>query len=153
MNDSNGNDKDFRLRQINQNMPGDTSRKILISGTPFETTPAHMSGWIEVMESDEWKNPPSARTDYPRMNQHRRDLVHGTSIALTKLGKEHDRLVRVALKHQREDEARKMHAENMVVVVRSLWVRRTGDSNFMGYDLVVIPANYHFNCLLQYPEQ
>ena len=81
-----------RLQGINNFMPGDTPRKILISGTPFEMTLAHMAGWIGVIENDKNDKPPSVRPDYSRMNNHWRDLVHCTSKALIALGKEHARL-------------------------------------------------------------
>ena len=143
-----------RIREINGGMPGDPPRKILISGTPFETTPEHMAGWISVIEDETWEEPPPARPDYPRMNNCRRDLVHCTKTALQKLGREHSTLVKAQLtKRGRDDEAHKKHAENMAVVVKRLWIRRTGDSNFMGYDLVKLPANYHFDCLLEYPHR
>ena len=65
------------------------------------------------------------------MTNHPQDLVRCTNEALKALGREHDRVIEAQLKHHREDEARKKHAENMAVVVRRLWVRRTGGSNFM----------------------
>lgn len=87
----------IRLREINNTMPNNTPRKILISGTSFETTPAHMAGWIEVMQDKSWRKHPSA-LDYPRMNAHQRDLVHCTKEALEKLGKEYDKLTKALVR-------------------------------------------------------
>lgn len=41
----------------------------------------------------------------------------------------------------------------MAVVFKRLWVRRTNEFNFMGYDLVIVPLNYHFDCLLKYSDR
>lgn len=73
-----------------------------------------------------------------------------TSTALQEPGKEHHSLINAKLQNRREDKTRKNYAENMAVVIKRLWVRRTGDSNFMRYDLIMILVTYHFDYLFKY---
>ena len=147
------------VRSLNNDMQGEIPRKILISGTPFETSPAHMAGWISVTQDKRWTKPPAV-TDYPRMRTQQQNLHHCTSEALSELGRMHESLVKVLNKQRngqevKEDETRQLqeHQRSMSIVVQTLWLRRTKDSTFMGHTLVFVPANYHYDCLLQYPER
>lgn len=50
-------------------------------------------------------------------------------------------------------EAYREHRDMMTIVVQTLWLRRTGDSKFLGYPLVDLQPNYHYECRLTYPER
>ena len=45
------------------------------------------------------------------------------------------------------------YQQQLDVVVSIIWIRRTPDSKFFGHDLVTLPPHYHFDCLLNYPEE
>ena len=51
--ESNPNAGTIKLVQsINNRMKGEIPRKILITGTPFESSPQQMAGWIGILEDD-----------------------------------------------------------------------------------------------------
>jgi len=141
-----------RLRQINDSMPGQIPRKILISGTPFESSPGHMAGWINTIQDKTWITPPKT-TGYPRMHDQRQKLKFCTKQALIELGKKHESLVKAIIAKTDNKEARTEHGKSLTTVVQTLWLQRMSESTFFGYDMVLIPANYHFDCLLDSPER
>lgn len=139
------------MDMINKIMAPEVPRKIFISGTPFESSPDHMAGWISTIEDKRWCAPQPVN-DYPRMSYQQLHLPQCTSGALKELGKKHKHLVKILQGQQKQ--ARKAfdeHKAKMTVITRTLWLRRTGDSLFMGQPLVYIPPNYHYDCLLAYP--
>ena len=140
-----------RISTMNKESLGQLPRKIFISGTPFESTPQHMVPWIELIRNPTWDSAFTSGEQYPRMENHRRNLVHCTTALLRSLGKEHDRLVKAHINDKLNPEEYAAHKKNMTIVVQTLWLRRTGDSNFMGYKLAEIPPNYHYECFVTYP--
>ncbi len=64
-----------KVRALNTTMRGRIPRKLFLTGTPFETSPAHMAGWVGTLQdSDTGWAPHLAIPNYPRMNNHRQNL-------------------------------------------------------------------------------
>ena len=143
-----------RVRTLNRAMEPECPRKILISGTPFESSPAHMAAWIGVIQDERWLNPPRV-SGYRRMRTQQGNLHLCTKDALIELGKRHDQLVKMLRNGEAKNcgQRLKEHERSITTVVQTLWLRRTAESTFMGFDLVRIPPNFHYDCLLPYPER
>ena len=196
-----------RVDDLDKLTKGNPPRKLFLTGTPFETTPANMAGWVSKLEAHWWtKYKDEYRVTYPRRHAACRNLRVCTSAAITELGKEHARLVREKLRlphieddyeqarldymaakkahPQKESRSKgdqksikkllekaqaklklvnessadisnreRMHQKKMKLVVSTIWVRRTPDSLFFGFDLTVPIPNYHMDVVLHYPEK
>ena len=82
------------------------------------------------------------------------NFQHCTSDAVKQLGRTHKELVKTLQKGKKQAQAAfQEHKKKMTVITRTLWLRRTGESLFLGKPIVEIPPNCHYDCLLAYPRK
>lgn len=142
-----------KIRKIDESMKGGKPRKTLLTGTPFDSSPKQMAGWVSLLEDETWTTSKDVE-GCPRWTRQRYRLRWCTESALIDLGKVHETLVKTVVTGAEIDATtERNHRKALTVAVRTLWVRRTPDSLFGGYDLVQLPPNYHFDCLLSYPPE
>ena len=104
-------------------------------------------------KSDMFYHRMTCSSTYPRRSKSAicrrgRWRIRCTKTALITLGKEHDRLVKAHQAGKLDQKDYRMHRNNMTIVVQTLWLRRIGDSDLMGYKFALFPADYHYECSL-----
>jgi len=123
------------------------TRKWFVTGTPFESSPSQIAGWVDTLDNGSWTGP-QRFPDWPLKENYRRNLRYCTFNSLKDLGKAHVKLV---TSKEKDKNAEATHAKNVVRVASTLFIRRdSAKSTFLGSLLTAVPYNEHtvINCPL-----
>ena len=141
--------------QLTTNTPGLPTRQWMITGTPFESSPAEMVTWVRWLENKSclWSQP--TKSGWDDQDIWRAKLKSCTRDRLIALGKTHNHLVSWTKKStayienpvqaQREyDEMKEQYIRDLQEVLSALWLRRDAtESKFFGHPLVELTPNVH----------
>lgn len=130
--------------------------KWMLTGTPFEQSPARMAAWIETFEDTElWKGikrPPKS-LPWERADTYRANLKFCTHADLQEQGKIHEKLVRNTYPPVERRERLREYCKQMACILNTLWLRRhSTDSKFFGQPLTTVPPNVHHKVECSLPD-
>lgn len=120
------------------------TRKWFLSGTPVESGPKQLAGWVSTLQTDAWSRarPDPNRPRWARRDEYQASLAACTQSALKKLGSAHETIIR----RQVDTGSREVteHVRRLSAVVRTLYLKRSAtESLWFGQPLTPVPVNHH----------
>lgn len=120
------------------------ARKWFLSGTPVESSPKQLAGWVATLQTDAWSRgrPTASRPRWARRDEYQATLAACTQSALKKLGSAHEGIIRKQVDTGSQEVTD--HVRKLSAVVRTLYLKRSAtESLWFGKPLTDVPVNHH----------
>lgn len=118
---------------------GSKTSRWMITGTPFESTPAHLQYWAEGVEKN-WKAYPPLTQLSPWLREARTKLKNTASSQFIQLGKDYNTLIRS--KDVISKEAAEAFGQKLQPMLSTFWLQRKfPGSLWFGKQLIALPTN------------